>query len=184
MMTTRRLLIRPVTDLSWPVCTLCPEALVLGQQQHLLQRNLQRLICSLQDQEESTSSPMDTAVQQDAGHYELTLDTTGFSPEDLSVRLHGRKLRVSGKTEKKEEEQDGWRWHSVREFRQELELPEGVNPEDVSCCLTPEGRLQIQAAKVPCEEEAGRELSIRRSPGQNPEESQSSQPENQTENKS
>ncbi|KAM8853827.1 heat shock protein 30-like [Synchiropus picturatus] len=183
MMTTRGLhsALRPFMDFYWPVCSLSPEVQVVLQRQHLLQRSLQHLICSHQDkiQKQPASAPVSAAVREDGGHYELTLDTTGFSPEDLSVRLQGRKLRVSGKTEKKQEEQEGWRWHSVQQFRQELELPEGVNPEDIICSLSPEGRLHIQAAKAPSVEEASRELSIQRSSQENQEESQASLPQHQ-----
>ncbi|KAM9801582.1 heat shock protein 30-like [Neosynchiropus ocellatus] len=185
MMTTRGLRCAPFMDFYWPVCCHSPEVRVLVPQQHLFERTLQHLISSHQEriQKNSASAPMGAVVQEDGGHYELTLDTTGFSPEDLSVRLQGRTLRVSGKTEKKQEEQDGWRWHSVRELRQELELPEGVNPEDISCSLSPEGRLHIQAARAPSVEEAGRELSIKRSSQEDPEESQASHPEHQAANK-
>uniref|UniRef100_A0A3B3CMK7 SHSP domain-containing protein n=1 Tax=Oryzias melastigma TaxID=30732 RepID=A0A3B3CMK7_ORYME len=75
-----------------------------------------------------------TALWPDPGHCRL-------SPEELSVRQVGRKLRVSGKTEKKQE--DG----------------KGLNPEAVTCCLSPDRKLHIQAVK----EEADRELSIKRS---------------------
>uniref|UniRef100_A0A3B3DF17 SHSP domain-containing protein n=1 Tax=Oryzias melastigma TaxID=30732 RepID=A0A3B3DF17_ORYME len=96
---------------------------------------------------------------KDGQHFGLTLDTAGFSPEELSVRQVGRKLRVSGKTEKKQEDGKGSYSHRLQEFRQELDLPEGLNPEAVTCCLSPDGKLHIQAVK----EEADRELSIKRS---------------------
>uniref|UniRef100_A0A3B3B5G4 SHSP domain-containing protein n=1 Tax=Oryzias melastigma TaxID=30732 RepID=A0A3B3B5G4_ORYME len=89
-----------------------------------------------------------TALWPDPGHCRL-------SPEELSVRQVDRKLRVSGKTEKKQEDGKGSYSHRLQEFRQELDLPEGLNPEAVTCCLSPDGKLHVQAVK----EEADRELS-------------------------
>uniref|UniRef100_A0A3B3B3X6 SHSP domain-containing protein n=1 Tax=Oryzias melastigma TaxID=30732 RepID=A0A3B3B3X6_ORYME len=103
--------------------------------------------------------PVSFQLDKDEQHFGLTLDTAGFSPEELSVRQVGRKLRVSGKTEKKQEDGKGSYSHRLQEFRQELDLPEGLNPEAVTCCLSPDGKLHIQAVK----EEADRELSIKRS---------------------
>ncbi|KAJ0061503.1 hypothetical protein NL108_005476, partial [Boleophthalmus pectinirostris] len=39
--------------------------------------------------------------------FALSLDTSDFSPEELSVKQVGRKLRVSGKTEKKQDDGKG-----------------------------------------------------------------------------
>uniref|UniRef100_A0A3B5LBS0 SHSP domain-containing protein n=1 Tax=Xiphophorus couchianus TaxID=32473 RepID=A0A3B5LBS0_9TELE len=111
----------------------------------------------------------------------------GFSPEDLSVRQVGRKLRVSGKMEKKQEDGKGFYSYSLQEFRQEFDLPEGVNHEDVSCHLSPDGKLHIQAAKVPCIEGTERELTIKRSSEEEPQQSVCSQSEDsraETQNRS
>ncbi|XP_030598952.1 heat shock protein 30-like [Archocentrus centrarchus] len=91
------------------------------------------------------------------------LDSRGFSPKELCVRQVGRKLRVSGKTEEKQEDGKGSYSYRLQEFRQEFDLPEGLNPEAVTCHLSPDGKLHIQAAKAPCAEEAERELTIKRS---------------------
>ncbi len=81
----------------------------------------------------------------------------------MSVRQVGRKLRVSGKTEKKQEDGKGSYSYRFQEFRREFDLPEGLNPEDITCCLAPDGKLHIQEAKAPRVEEAERELGIKRS---------------------
>ncbi|XP_038154927.1 heat shock protein 30-like [Cyprinodon tularosa] len=168
----------PFMDFSWPVRSLWPEVRPLLYQQHLLQRNLQDLRSSLQlmdklqhqileDTEPFRRSvalqPVSYQLDKEGEHFGLTLDTQGFSPEELSVRQVGRKLRVSGKTEKKEENGKGSYSYRLQEFRQEFDLPEGVNPENVNCYLSPDGKLHIQAAKVPCVEPAERELTIKRS---------------------
>ncbi|KAG8010833.1 Heat shock protein 30 [Nibea albiflora] len=87
----------------------------------------------------------------------------GCETEELSVRQVGRKLRVSGKTEKKQEDEKGCYSYRRQEFRQEFDLPEGLNPEDITCYLAPDGKLHIQEAKALQAEEAERELTIERS---------------------
>ncbi|XP_061589174.1 heat shock protein 30-like [Cololabis saira] len=90
----------------------------------------------LQDRILEETEPFQSSVSLQPGSYQLqkeresfglTLDTHGFSPEELSVR-QGRKLTVSGKSEKKHEDGKDSYSYRLHEFRQELDLPEGVNP--------------------------------------------------------
>uniref|UniRef100_A0A8C7UGU9 SHSP domain-containing protein n=1 Tax=Oncorhynchus mykiss TaxID=8022 RepID=A0A8C7UGU9_ONCMY len=92
---------------------------------------------------------------KDGEGFALTLDTKDFSPEELSVKQVGRKLKVSGKTEKKLDDGEGSYSYRCQEFRQEFDLPEEVNPETVTCSLAHDGKLHIQAPKNPlsCEDE-------------------------------
>lgn len=83
---------------------------------------------------------------KDGSSFALSLDTQEFSPEELSVKQVGRKLRVSGRTEKKKEDEKGSYSYRCQEFRQEFDLPDGVDPEAVTCSLSG-GRLQIQAPR-------------------------------------
>ncbi|XP_045923165.1 heat shock protein 30-like [Micropterus dolomieu] len=176
----------PVMDLYWPVRSLWPEVKPLLYQQELLQRNLQELRSSLElmdklqhnileETEPFQSSvalrPLSYQLEKEGERFGLTLDTQGFSPEELSVRQVGRKLRVSGKTEKKQEDRKGSYSYRRQEFRQEFDLPEGLNPEAVTCCLAPDGKLHIQAARASCVEEAERELTIKRSSEEKPQQS-------------
>ncbi|XP_072228719.1 heat shock protein 30-like [Leuresthes tenuis] len=168
----------PFVDFYWPVRSLWPEVRPLIYQQDLLQRNLQELRSSLElmdkfqhqileETEPFRSSvalqPVSFQLDKEGENFGLTLDTQGFSPEELSVRQVGGKLRVSGKTEKKQEDGKGSYSYRLQEFRQEFDLPEGLNPKAVTCYLSPDGKLHIQAAKAPCVEEAERELTIKRS---------------------
>ncbi|XP_056398988.1 heat shock protein 30C-like [Hyla sarda] len=77
-------------------------------------------------------------------NYELTLDIGGFSPEELTVKTEGRRLIVSGKRDKKKEDEHGGYFHEYREWRREAELPEDVNPEDLLCSLSKDGRLTVE----------------------------------------
>ncbi|XP_072227983.1 heat shock protein 30-like [Leuresthes tenuis] len=168
----------PFVDFYWPVRSLWPEVRPLIYQQDLLQRNLQELRSSLElmdkfqhqileETEPFRSSvalqPVSYQLDKEGENFGLILDTQGFSPEELSVRQVGGKLRVSGKTEKKQEDGKGSYSYRLQEFRQEFDLPEGLNPKAVTCYLSPDGKLHIQAAKAPCVEEAERELTIKRS---------------------
>lgn len=97
-------------------------------------------------------------VAKDCNSFALSLDTQDFTPQELSVKQVGRKLRVSGKTEKKKEDKKGSYSYTCQEFRQEFDLPEGVNPETVTCSLV-DGRLQIQAPREKAEKD-GKERVI------------------------
>uniref|UniRef100_A0A8C8JX46 SHSP domain-containing protein n=1 Tax=Oncorhynchus tshawytscha TaxID=74940 RepID=A0A8C8JX46_ONCTS len=99
---------------------------------------------------------------KDGEGFALTLDTKDFSPEELSVKQVGRKLKVSGKTEKKLDDGEGSYSYRCQEFRQEFDLPEKVNPETVTCSLAHDGKLHIQAPKntLSGEEEVGRKLKV------------------------
>uniref|UniRef100_A0A1A8FJV8 SHSP domain-containing protein n=1 Tax=Nothobranchius korthausae TaxID=1143690 RepID=A0A1A8FJV8_9TELE len=194
MMVSRALrsALRPMVDFYWPVRSLWPEVgRPLFNQQDVLQRTLQELRGSLelmdrfQHQILEDTEPLSTLVHKpvsyqldkDGQDFGLTLDTQGFSPEELSVQQVGRKLRVRGRTEKKQEDGKGSYSYRLQEFRQEFDLPEGVNHEAVSCSLSPDGKLHIQAAKVPSAEQAERELTIKRSSEEETQQSASSQAE-------
>src|SRR4029434_4129170 len=68
-----------------------------------------------------------------------------FSPEELSVKQVGNKLQVSGKSEKKHDDGKGFYSYRVQAFRREFDLPDGVNPEAVTCGLS-DGKLHIETA--------------------------------------
>lgn len=90
--------------------------------------------------------PISFQVAKENNNFAVTLDTKDFLPEELSVKQVGRKLRVSGKSEKKQDDGKGSYSYRCQEFRQEFDLPDGVNPEEVTCSLN-SGELQIQAPK-------------------------------------
>ncbi|XP_037341442.2 heat shock protein 30-like [Pungitius pungitius] len=168
----------PFTGLHWPARRLWPDVKPLLHQQDLLQRNLQDLRSSLelmdklhQEFLEETEPFQSSGALQAVSHhldtegenFDLTLDTQGFLPEELSVRQVGRKLRLSGKAERKQEDGEGSYSYSRQEFRQEFDLPEGPDPEALTCYLAPDGKLHIQAARAPQGHHKERELTIQRS---------------------
>ncbi|XP_071969393.1 heat shock protein 30C-like [Engystomops pustulosus] len=83
-------------------------------------------------------------VQPRKEKFEMTLDVSPFSPEELIVKTEGRKLIVSGKRDIKTETENGGCHHEFRDFRRETELPDDVHPEDVLCSLSNDGQLHIE----------------------------------------
>lgn len=154
---------RPFLDLHWPVRSLWPEVqpLFFHMEQEMI-RHIQEMRQSMEHMErlhqrifqeiDHPSSMMvgfkPIAFQHlsgDGNSFALSLDTQVFSPQELSVKQVGRRLRVSGRTEKKKDDH-GSSSYSCQEFRQEFSLPEDVDPEAVTCSLVG-GRLQIQAPR-------------------------------------
>ncbi|KAM7404037.1 hypothetical protein PAMA_004450 [Pampus argenteus] len=151
--------LRPLMDVYWPAGSLWPEVKPLMHQQDLLQRNLQQILKETElFQTAAAMQPVSYQLEKEGEHFDLTLDTRGFSPEELSVRQVGSKLRVSGKTEEKEEDGKGSSSYRRHEFRQEFDLPEGLKHKAVTCFLAPDGKLHVQAARALCVEEAKRSL--------------------------
>lgn len=154
---------RPFMDFHWPIRSLWPETRPLFYQiEQEMARHLQEMRQSMEfmerlhqkifeeiDHSSSSSSFLPIAFQElgrDGSTFALSLDTKEFSPEELSVKQVGRRLRVSGRSEKKQEDPRGSYSYRCQEFRQEFDLPDGVDPETVSCSLVG-GRLQIQAPR-------------------------------------
>ncbi|KAG9265533.1 heat shock protein beta-11-like [Astyanax mexicanus] len=152
----------PFMDFHWPVRSLWPETRPLFFQieqemiRHMqeMRHNLEfmdRLHRRIFDEIDHvapsvTFKPISFQLGGEGDRFALNLDIKDFHPEELSVKQVGRKLRVSGKTEKKQDDGKGSYSYRCQEFRQEFDLPEGVNPEAVTCSLN-NGQLQIQAPK-------------------------------------
>ncbi|KAJ8339065.1 hypothetical protein SKAU_G00358510 [Synaphobranchus kaupii] len=184
-------------DVHWPVRSLWPQTGPLFFQEEMLQRHIQEMKNSLdllgriqhRISEEmdrvpasQTIQPVSYKLEKEGDHFALTLDTKDFSPEDLCVKQVGRKLRVCGKTEKKQEDGKGSYVYKSRKFRQEFDLPEGVNPNALTCSLS-DGQLRIQAPTEALSEGAERVVPIDCSPGEKILQFQSSQAEGSTEEK-
>ncbi|XP_037544109.1 heat shock protein beta-11 [Nematolebias whitei] len=155
---------RPLLDRHWPVRSLWPETRPLfyqmeqemirhmqemRQSMEFMERLHQKIFEEIDHSASSSGVFKPIAFQElggDGGSFALSLDTTEFSPEELSVKQVGRKLRVSGRTEKKQEDGKGSYSYRCQEFRQEFDLPDGVASDTVTCSLVG-GRLQIQAPR-------------------------------------
>lgn len=156
--------VTPFMDFHWPVRSLWPETRPLffqleqemvrhmqemRQNMEFMERLHQKIFEEIDHSASSVGFFKPITFQdlaKDGGSFALSLDTQEFSPQELSVKQVGRKLRVSGRTEKKTEGEKGSYSYKCQEFRQEFDLPDGVDPETVTCSLSG-GRLQIQAPR-------------------------------------
>ncbi|XP_029028568.1 heat shock protein beta-11 [Betta splendens] len=150
--------------LHWPVRSLWPETRPLfyhmeqemirhmqemRQSMDYMERLHQKIFEEIDHTSSSTGAFKPITFQElgrDSSTFALSLDTKEFSPEELSVKQVGRKLRVSGRSEQKLDDGKGSYSYRCQEFRQEFELPDGVDPEAVTCSLQG-GQLQIQAPR-------------------------------------
>lgn len=80
--------------------------------------------------------------------HQLALDVEGFSAEELTVRLEGRKLTVLGKQEKETAGEEGCVCRESRQVRKELLLPPDADLEALTCALDPDGHLRVQAPRL------------------------------------
>jgi HSP20 family molecular chaperone IbpA len=71
--------------------------------------------------------------------FRVTLDVTGYKPEDLSVKVVGRKLFIDGKQEFRDGED-----FSVKEMRKTYEIPENASFEHMTSFLTAKGTLVVE----------------------------------------
>lgn len=159
-----RVTMGPFMDMHWPIRSLWPETRPLfyhmeqemirhiqemRQNMEYMEKLHQKIFEEIDHTSTLTGVFQPIAFQElakDGNSFALSLATQDFSPQELSVKQVGRKLRVSGKTEKKKEDNNGSYSYTCQEFRQEFDLPSGVNPEAVTCSLV-DGRLQIQAPR-------------------------------------
>lgn len=92
------------------------------------------------------SSTETKAIKDD---FLLALDIQDFSPQELTVKMLGNKLLVSGAKESKMDDGKGSFSYKCQIFRKEADLPQDVKAEEITCTVTTDGHLQIQASHVP-----------------------------------
>merc|ERR1711953_516124 len=83
-------------------------------------------------------------LQEDASKMELSLDTTGYKPDELKVQVRDGELNVEGKHE--ERSQDGQVMVS-RQFSKRYGLPQGAKKEAVVSNLSQDGVMVITVPK-------------------------------------
>merc|ERR1711970_600623 len=83
-------------------------------------------------------------VKEDDNKMEVSLDTSQYRPDELSVSVSNGLVTVEGKHEEKAE--DGSKMVS-RQFVRKYTLPRGATPENVNSNLSSDGVLVITATK-------------------------------------
>ena len=84
-------------------------------------------------------------VKEDDKKMEVSLDTSQYRPDELSVSVSGGVVTVEGKHEEKAE--DGSKMVS-RQFCRQYTLPQGAKPEHVESNLSSDGVLVVTARKA------------------------------------
>uniref|UniRef100_UPI00398E7E3C heat shock protein 30C-like n=1 Tax=Pristiophorus japonicus TaxID=55135 RepID=UPI00398E7E3C len=97
---------------------------------------------------------------KDGDGFSLSLDVQRLSPEELKVKVFGRKVLVTGKHEKKSDDGSGSYSYKYEEFRREFQLPEDVDAQALNCCLSQDGRLKVQAPRLALPAVNGRTVPI------------------------
>ncbi|KYO46664.1 heat shock protein beta-11 isoform A [Alligator mississippiensis] len=99
----------------------------------------------IKEREQSTS----VAPPQGAdGAFTVCQDIKGLGPNDLMVKLVGRKVLLTGKKEMQSEDSKGSFSYKYEVFKREWDVPEGVDPDGLTCSISSEGQLRIEA---PCQ---------------------------------
>merc|ERR1712004_263145 len=83
-------------------------------------------------------------LQEDETKMEISLDTTGYKPDELKVQVREGELCVEGRHQEKS--QSGQVMVS-RQFARQYALPQGAKPEEVVSSLSKDGVLAIHVPK-------------------------------------
>lgn len=94
---------------------------------------------SLPSSSTSSSTSASTSAARLTGPGVFSLDTRGFSPEDIAVTVCGRKLEV--KVAKPTESDSS----APAGFSRSVELPEHIDPSTLTCTLGDDGLLKIES---------------------------------------
>ncbi|XP_056111166.1 heat shock protein beta-9 [Rhinichthys klamathensis goyatoka] len=97
----------------------------------------------------------------------LTLDTQGFSPEDVTVTVSGRRLEVmASKRAEKDASSSSLSTSHVaepqpQEFVQAVQLPDHLDPTSLTCSVGEDGLLHIESPESKDESSEERDIPIR-----------------------
>ena len=81
-----------------------------------------------------------TDTSQGDKKFRVSFDVSQFRPEEISVRTEEQKLMVKARHEEKGEGSN-----MMREFSRQIDVPKHVNPQKLSCTLSKDGILQVEA---------------------------------------
>ncbi|XP_006901781.1 PREDICTED: heat shock protein beta-9 [Elephantulus edwardii] len=76
--------------------------------------------------------------------FQLKVDTHGFNPEELEVRVDGRCLTVTGQQQMESCGPNGG-IRMKRKVHREMQLPPDLDPATLTCMLSPSGYLCVQS---------------------------------------
>lgn len=101
-----------------------------------------------------------TCPAGEKNHYRFSVDVAGFTPEEMTVNLEGRKVTVTAKRQRESQSKDSGYWVERQELRRETLLPPDVDLQAISCSLNPDGQLCIEAPRLAESESAQQTIPI------------------------
>lgn len=88
------------------------------------------------------------ATQGSGEGFSVCQDVKNFAPEELSVKVVGRKVVLVGQKETQSTDEKGSFSYKYEVLKREWDVPEEVDAEALSCSLSKEGQLRIEAPRL------------------------------------
>ncbi|NWU92902.1 HSPBB protein, partial [Upupa epops] len=98
--------------------------------------------------ERAPSSSITTPSQGSGEGFSICQDVKNFAPEQLSVKVVGRKVVLVGQKETQSTDEKGSFSYKYEALKREWDVPEEVDAEALTCSLTKDGQLRIEAPKL------------------------------------
>ncbi|XP_009909198.2 heat shock protein beta-11-like [Dryobates pubescens] len=96
--------------------------------------------------------------------FSICQDVKNFAPEELSVKVVGRKVVLVGQKETQSTDEKGSFSYKYEALKREWDVPEEVDAEALTCSLTKEGQLRIEAPRLALPAAPERNVPIQVSP--------------------
>ncbi|NWQ94660.1 HSPBB protein, partial [Burhinus bistriatus] len=105
------------------------------------------------------------ALTQSSGEgFSVCQDVKDFAPEQLSVKVVGRKVVLVGQKETQSTDEKGSFSYKYEVLKREWDVPEEVDAEALTCSLSKEGQLRIEAPRLALPAAPERNVPIQVSP--------------------
>ncbi|KAM6333887.1 heat shock protein beta-11-like [Alca torda] len=106
-----------------------------------------------------------TSLTQGSGEgFSICQDVKNFAPEELSVKVVGRKVVLVGQKEMQNTDEKGSFSYKYEVLKREWDVPEEVDAEALTCSLSKEGQLRIEAPRLALPASPERNVPIQVSP--------------------
>ncbi|NXT40855.1 HSPBB protein, partial [Pelecanoides urinatrix] len=105
------------------------------------------------------------ALTQGSGEgFSICQDVKNFAPEQLSVKVVGRKVVLVGQKETQSTDEKGSFSYKYEVLKRDWDVPEEVFAEALTCSLSKEGQLRIEAPRLALPATPERNVPIQVSP--------------------
>merc|ERR1712183_444255 len=98
-------------------------------------------------------------LKDEDNKFEVSIDTHGYKPEDLQVKIKDNVVSIEAKSEEKKDEPNS-KSYACKKFARSFTLPQGCKMQSVTSNLSKDGLLIVSAPKV----EAIQQTSSRKVP--------------------